>query len=606
MARQIIMKDRMKIKQTGKGESETFKRGHNCWTLNNQMMEKTFLFFVILIIFSASRDVQAQKQETLKREVTLYNPYRPSLSEAVKKGSFPDMNDTSKVSLQSKYYVTSDPFMPEYSISPIKAATLLSDPLEKLYKSYVKLGFGNHGTPLGEISITNERSKKGAIGFYGRHFSSSDKIKLQNDDRVFAGYMDNDAGIFGRKFFRRNVLEGSLDFNQRTRHAYGYDTSVTEYNLDKKMTRLGYNNVGASIGLASSVNDSLSLAYDFSLGYNYFYNSANRFQHKFSLKGLGAKTYNDFYVGSELLFDYFRQSDSLNTDPGFIFALSPFIIKSSGQWNFKLGLQLFIDNSLNDPTQLHLYPDVKFGFSIVPSYMRFFTGLSGKMERNEPFNVIAENPFVMPGGPLFRIPNTDHKIIFKAGLEGNNGIEGNYELSASYSLIDDMLFFTNYVDEVLQYGKGNFFLPLSDEVEIFNIHGETNGKINDKITFITSANYYRYTLTENEYAWGKPDWDAQAGLKYNLRDKIIAGAGLSARGSRRFLVSEIPVMPYNGGLQVIQTPVHVNLNLSAEYRYTKILSFWTKLNNISYNRFYEWAYYPSQQFLFMVGLTYSL
>jgi hypothetical protein len=606
MTRKIKMKDWLNIMQTGRNESGAFNNGRICWTLNNQLMEKNIMIFVLLIIFSASQNVQAQKQETLKREVTLYNPYKPSLSEAVKKGSFPDMTDTSSVRLQSKYDVSSVPFMPEYSITPIKAATLLSDPLEKLYKSYVKLGLGNHGTPLGEISITNERSKKGAIGLYGRHFSTNDKIKLQNDDRVFAGYMDNDASLFGRKFFRKSVLEGSFDFTQKVRHAYGYDTSVVEYGLDKKMTRLGYNNVGATIGLASSVNDSLSLAYDIRLGYKYFYNSTDRFQHKFSLEGSGAKTYNDFYVGSGLLFDYFRQSDSLNNDPGFIFALSPFVIKSSQQWNFKLGLQIFIDNSLNDATQLHLYPDVRFGFNIVPSYISFFTGLSGKMERNEPLNVIAENPFVMPGGPLFRIPNTDHKIIFKAGLQGNNGIEGNYELSASYSLIDDMLFFTNYVDEVLQYGKGNFFLPVSDEVEIFNIHGETNGKINDRLTFLTRANYYRYTLTENEYAWNKPDWDAQAGIKYNLRDKIIAGAELTAQGSRRFLVSEIPMMPYDGGLQIIKAPVHFNLNLNAEYRYTKILSFWTKFNNISYRRYYEWAYYPSQQFLFMIGFTYSL
>jgi len=53
-------------------------------------------------------------------------------------------------------------------------------------------------------------------------------------------------------------------------------------------------------------------------------------------------------------------------------------------------------------------------------------------------------------------------------------------------------------------------------------------------------------------------------------------------------------------------PAHLNLNLSAEYRYSKILSFWTKLNNIANNRYYEWAYYQSQGFLFMLGFTYSL
>jgi len=422
--------------------------------------ERLLPVILLLLIYSSCLTAQTKKQDDLTREVTLYNPYKPSLSDAVKKGFFPDMTDTAKVNIRPVYTVRSEPFMPEYIISPIKAATLLPDPLEKLYKSYIKAGFGNHFTPLGEISITNERSKKGAVGFYGRHFSTNGNISLQNHDKVFAGFMDNDAGLFGRKFFRKNVLDASLDFNQKTRHAYGYDTSIVDYDLTRKMTRLGYNNLGARVGLASTVIDSSTLAYDFSLAYNYFYNSRDRFQHKFSIEGLGAKNYKDFYVGSGLTFDYFKQSDSLKADPGFIFALSPFAMKSSSQWTFKLGLQLLIDNSINDVSQLHLYPDVRFGFNVVQSYIKFFTALSGKLERNEPMDVIAVNPFLLSGGPLFRIPNTDHEIIFKAGLQGNNGMEGEYELSASYSLVDDILLFTNYVDRVLPFGKGNFFCLL--------------------------------------------------------------------------------------------------------------------------------------------------
>ena len=119
--------------------------------------------------------------------------------------------------------VKTKPFLPEYTISPIKAAALLPDPLPKLYKSFVNIGLGNYLTPLAEISITNERSKKGTIGFYGRHFSTNGKIELQNDKKVFAGYMDNDASLFGRKFFRKSLFEGSVDFTQKTRYAYGYD-----------------------------------------------------------------------------------------------------------------------------------------------------------------------------------------------------------------------------------------------------------------------------------------------------------------------------------------------------------------------------------------------
>jgi hypothetical protein len=135
------------------------------------------LIIPVLIIFSLlPANAQVKKKETgLKREVTLYNPYKPSLPESQKRSFLPDLNDTSKVRPDFRYDVKTTPFLPEYTISPIKAASLIPDPLPKLYKGYINLGIGNYLTPLAEVSITNERSKKGSIGFYGRHFSSNGK-----------------------------------------------------------------------------------------------------------------------------------------------------------------------------------------------------------------------------------------------------------------------------------------------------------------------------------------------------------------------------------------------------------------------------------------------
>ena len=44
----------------------------------------------------------------------------------------------------------------------------------------------------------------------------------------------------------------------------------------------------------------------------------------------------------------------------------------------------------------------------------------------------------------------------------------------------------------------------------------------------------------------------------------------------------IIVMKVNPTMKEIEMPAHFNLNLSAEYRYSKILSLWAKFNNISF------------------------
>jgi hypothetical protein len=572
-----------------------------------KVMKKTIIISIILLVTLPA--LAQKKQETgLKREITLYNPYKPSLPDVVKKSFLPDMTDTSKVKPDFRYDVKTFPFMPPYSITSIKPAALLPDPLSKLYKSFVNLGFGNYVTPLAEVSITNERSKKGAIGLYARHFSTNGKVELQNLSKVFAGYMDNDVSLYGRKFLKSSVLSGSLDFMQKTRYAYGYDTSYVGPEPLKKDIRLNYYNLGAKAELASAKIDSSEFAYDFELGYNYFFNYRYFNQHTFEFKGEMAKSFRGFYVGSGLEFGYYKPSDTISEFHKSIFAVSPFIKKSTSQWNVKLGFQALLDKGLFESAKLHLYPDLRFGFSIIPSYLNFFAGLTGEMEKNEPVNVIGVNPYLLRGETLFELRNTDHSLIVKAGFEGETGIEGNYRLSASYSVINDMLLFSNFImtEGPMVFDSARYFIPLYDDAEILNLHGEMAGKINEKLTFETSANYYRYTFTQKDFEGIKPAWDITLGVKYNLRNKIIAGISMDAAGKRKLPVTIEDPLFLPSSRYMVDLPAHLNFNIGAEYRYTKILSFWLKFNNISFSKYYEWAYYPSQRFMCMVGFTYSL
>jgi hypothetical protein len=366
--------------------------------------------------------------------------------------------------------------------------------------------------------------------------------------------------------------------------------------------------MGGKFSLASLNLDSADLSYDLGLSYDFFHNTSERTLNHVGFAGKMSGIYQGFYVGSGLNIDHYRLSESLNLEPKYIFSVSPFLRKSTELWNFNLGVILSIGKNLEDKAKVYFHPDLEFGFSIVPEYMRFFAGLSGKLENNEPLNVISQNPYMVPDGSIFRVPNTNHALIISAGLKGNNGLGGNYLASVSYSLINDMLLYSNivYPDTAGSIERGNYFVITPDDAEVLNFHGELSGNFTKRLSFNTSVNYYKYTLSVNEYAWNKPNWDGRFGMYYNLRNKIIAGAELNALGKRKLMVSQSPTGWMTLSPSVIEKPVHVNLGFSAEYRYTKILSFWFKVNNISWNRYYEWAYYPSQMFNFMLGFSYSL
>ena len=92
------------------------------------MIKRYFIIPTLTLFCLIPVSAQVKKQEPgLKREVTLYNPYKPSLREVKKRSFLPDLNDTVKLKPEFRYDVSTKPFMPSYTISPIKAADLLPD-----------------------------------------------------------------------------------------------------------------------------------------------------------------------------------------------------------------------------------------------------------------------------------------------------------------------------------------------------------------------------------------------------------------------------------------------------------------------------------------------
>lgn len=571
------------------------------------MKRRLIITGTLLAVYISYSSAQVQNQETsLKREVTLYNPYKPSVNEAQKKSFLPDMTDTVRIKQKFVYNVTAKPFMPEFTISPIKAASLLPDPLPKLYKGYIKLGMGNYFTPLAELSLTNERSKKGTVGLYARHLSGNGSVTLQNAKRVFSGFMDNDASLYGRKFFRKNYLGASASFLQRTRYAYGYDTSFFDYESDRKNTKSGYYNGAVNATFASIRNDSSELAYNFGMHYNYFHSGAGLFEHNAGINANLGGEFEGLYIGGSFGYDYYRADTTLTGNSEYIAWLSPYVAKRKDNYSFKIGLKAYIDSYMGESADFFAYPDINLSLGLVPEYIWFFADLSGKLERNNPLKLAGENPYLLTAS-YYKQRDTDHSLIVTSGIRGNNGLGGNYQVSASYSMINDMVLYSNFYDKtplgIVTTEPGNHFTVTADDAKLFNIHAAVNGMAGDKITFNLGGDWYRYTMTLSEHPWNKPEWDAKLGFRYNLRNKIIAGTEITASGKRwQQVIDNAPA----GIPEILETPVHVNINFNAEYRYSKILSIWMKLDDISWSRYYEWAYYPEQRFLFMLGFSYSL
>ena len=574
------------------------------------------ILLISLLVPVASR---AQEKGDITREVRLYNPFKPTLNRENKAFFIPVIDDSITISPRFNYSISPNPFIPRYEIRTISAARLEPDPLPKLYKSYVDIGFGNYFSPYARVSVSSLRSRNSMIGFFAEHRSSLGKLKLQNDESVSAGYMDNEVSLTGTRFFRRNALTGSVDFTHLRRHAYGYDTRIDPIpDIDKDSLLIGYINPGASLSFWSTRTDSSFLIYDVKLKYDLFRQDADYSRNRIGALVNAGYDLDIFYADAELSYELYNYSDSIDFRARHLFTLNPHISRRGSEWAFSLGFRAVADGrnsfdpeGINSPdykTKLYIYPDVRFDVTLVPRFISMYVSLDGEYENNSAADIFTLNPFIVNGMPsgsitpskeLYMLRPTDHQLRIGAGFSGSAGEFSGYHLSVSYALSEDMLFFMN--DTIA--GRG--LMPVYDNGELLKIKGDYSIRLNKSNSLSASAEYSGYRLELYDHPWHLPSWKFNLKYGYNLRDKIVAEASLNGMSERKALYGP---MAHMGETEPVLTtiPAHFSLNLKAEYRYTKLLSFWASINNISNNRYYEWNFYPSRRFLLMAGFSYSL
>ena len=91
----------------------------------------------------------------------------------------------------------------------------------------------------------------------------------------------------------------------------------------------------------------------------------------------------------------------------------------------------------------------------------------------------------------------------------------------------------------------------------------------------------------------RPDWDALVSADVNYHDRWLFHLEGRLLGS----------MHADAELTL---PMRYGIAAEVEYRHNRALSFFLRMDNLAFQRYYLWANYPSQRALFIVGLTYTI
>ena len=563
----------------------------------NKFLYITGLLSVFILFISNGYSQDQNDLDTVKFEII--QGYAPTISDAFKKNDLPIIDFVPPEPLKLEYSILSNKFSPDFRVMPVQPAKIKGEPLQKLYKGYVKLGGGAPGLIYGEGFYNELRSKKHSWGIHAKHLASSGNIK----DYGYNGYSDSKANVYGKKFLRKHTLSGGLDFDLNKVHFYGLDTSLykvselTDSIIGKEAIKQSFSLIKGVSRIRSHYKDSSDMNFDINIHYYRLNDRYATLENNIVLNGDFSRYIEKEFITLKTTIDHnenqnYTESDSSITNSNTIVGFYPAISSDGDKYKFIVGINGWADlgNSFNEYI---ISPKVYFSYDLVKDILVPYLGIGGSLKRNTFASLINENPF-MVSDPI--INNTNNSIRFYGGFKGEFSASSSFNVSMTRDKIDNQYFFVNDTSNLLQ----NRFELVYDNVLLLKISGAFSYFFRDKFKFMLLGDIYDYTTDREDKPWHKPMYNITFSGSYNLKEKIMVNLDVFALGpqwSREFKLDGKTVAPEE--LDGI-----IDLNLGVEYRYTKKLSAFIQLNNLTAQQYSRWKNYPMQRFNVLGGITY--
>ncbi len=516
--------------------------------------------------------------------------YRPEVEQTEKLSVMPEFSDTTNVKPEINYSVLPSRLKTTYNIKPIKPAKLVGSPLDELYRSQIRLGLGNYTTPLAEFNINNLRSKEYSIGAYVFHRSSHTKLKLDDGNKVPAGYSRNKLSLYGKRFFKDVNVEGEVYLNTDKYRFYGYNTSVVQdTSLEAKDIRQYFTQVGAKAEVYSTKADSGEFQYRLGLDANYFGDDYENRENQIHLPGQVEFSVQSFQVKLNADYNLFAQKFNSEEQNKHVFLFNPQVKKRQELWEVMLGAKLFIINA--EESKVYFYPEANLEFKVIDRVMNAYFGINGGVSVHNFSAITKTNPYIRPG---LSVEDSRNKLTGYGGLKGQLSSNSGYLMDVSFSSLDNVHFFVNDTLSELE----NQFGVVYDKMERVQVKGELWYKPLSFLDFYLKGKHNTYSLTNEAEPWHVPAFTMSFTTRYNFKEKIFAGLDIIHIGKR--YAKDM----HNAGQSFTLDPVW-DLNLNLEYKYSEVLSMFLEFHNLFAQQYYIWNQYPTQKLNLLAGFSYK-
>jgi hypothetical protein len=564
-----------------------------------------FIFIFLLLHPFSTLLAQEDKSKTGNvgdEQVTVVKAYQPTLSDAIKINDVPQKDTAVFNSSDLKYNIEPKKLDTKYNITPIKPVKIKDENIKKLYNGFVKGGYGNYSTYYGEGFYNAMRSKEFDAGIHFKHLSSSGKIKNYG----FPGYSENNIEVFGTKFMENSDLRGKIGFDREVSHYYGYYSELFPNDETKHLFKTFW----GDFSIASSHNDKDRIDYNAGINFYNFTDNREQLETGFEIKGMGGKHLeNGHYAKADLSIDIAKSEYKYDLcPPGVecitggtvpvstnrtVLRLNPRYELTQNDISISAGANIAVETGF-DQTNYHFYPVAEVKYPLIKEAVTLFGEVSGKLRKNSLRSLNNENHFLVPSPVTSanELINTNEKFTLKGGIIAKPDRELQITAWAGFSRLLDDVFFINS----LNTSGITTFNPAYYDNSQFNIHAETQYMHGEKIGITFKTDYFTYNLPDGVQPWFKPSFMLTLGGNYNIADKIFTKAELYYTGTRT-------AASIDGKGTELKS--YIDLNLGIDYQYSKILSVFLNVNNLTASRYFKWYNYPSYRLNVLGGVTYS-
>lgn len=592
--------------------------------------------------FAATMGIQAQQGGGYNESVVVRGSYRPDI-EPSEKLYFPAViTDTlGNIDHSFRYSISPSRMKALYEPSRIKAARIVGEPATKLYNNYIRLGFGNYWSPLADLYWSSTRDRVKTYGIRVNHLSSWGGLSDVDGKDYGPNHFGNTcATLFGKYIVGEKLqLSSNISYEHDHNLYYGFTDStlqaamgVPRDSISTADYRASYNVVSWNLGLRNMQLDPNKLGYaayvhlsdlwgiwgenEFNVNItgnvNYGFNIRDEYKGIAYLR-LEWDHYNNITSEGKLPLGYLGTVPPTpivsNTLSSNIIKVNPFIDFIFNGLQFRTGLTVGwsgLKGSV-EKSKLHLFPDITVSKKLFNDNLVLSLAAVGGIEANSFDKMRQENPYITPDAysPALR----HYDFVGHARWSISRKLEANAEVS--YSLLRNDIVYV--VDPM--YSLDNVFLPYTIDDNRLTAGG-TVSFVNDEIlTLRAGGHYYAYSVVDDNLSASlsgqmpyRPNWDALVAADMNYKNKWffhlegrllgeMSGAGM------QLSTGSTPVLEM---VTTRQMPTRYGIAAEVEYRHNRALSFFLRMDNLAFQRYWLWENYPSQRGLFILGLTYTI